>query len=243
MPRARRFALFILIGLIAATQTAWSAALRVEPVSVEVAAPGASSTLTLRNEASDSVAVQIRVFRWQQVDGEDKLEPTDDVVASPPAVTLSKGNSNIVRVVRVSKAPVAREESYRVWVDQLPDRVVQPGQVVNFLVRYSIPVFFTNAQANAPALDWSASVRRDAITISAVNKGDRRMRVSALKIRDEKGQTHSFGNGLIGYVLARSSMNWTAPVPSSFNVGGSVSITAESDSGPVNAVAKPSARR
>jgi fimbrial chaperone protein len=33
--------------------------------------------------------VQIRLFRWSQVDGKEKLEPTDEVAASPPAITMA----------------------------------------------------------------------------------------------------------------------------------------------------------
>ena len=38
--------------------------LQVEPVLVDVAAPGAASTVTLRNEGAAPINAQIRVFRW-----------------------------------------------------------------------------------------------------------------------------------------------------------------------------------
>src|SRR3954471_12794319 len=41
------------------------------------------------------------VFRWSQVDSKEKLEPTEEVVASPPAVTLAANGSYVARIVRV----------------------------------------------------------------------------------------------------------------------------------------------
>ena len=74
--------------------------------------------------------------------------------------------------------------------------------------------------------------------VVARNSGDERLRIASLRLRDAAGATVSFGNGLVGYALGRSSMNWVAPNhPRGFGAGGSVSITAETDKGPINAMA------
>ncbi len=72
-------------ALLALSATlAQAASLQVAPVGIEVAAPGTASTVKLRNEGTSAINAQIRAFRWVQVDGQEKLEPTDDLVASPP---------------------------------------------------------------------------------------------------------------------------------------------------------------
>ncbi|MHC2468560.1 fimbrial biogenesis chaperone [Bradyrhizobium embrapense] len=105
---------------LACMEVAHAAALRVEPVLLELNAPAAAASLTLRNDEDADVEVQTRVLRWSQSDGKESLEPTTDVVASPPAVRMTPHSDYVVRVVRVSKQPVNGEESYRVIVDQLP---------------------------------------------------------------------------------------------------------------------------
>ena len=75
--------------LLAAPAVSRAGTLQVEPVLIDVTAPGAASTVTLRNEGTAPINVQIRLFRWSQVDGKEKLEPTDEVVASPPAITMA----------------------------------------------------------------------------------------------------------------------------------------------------------
>src|ERR1051325_2486919 len=100
-----------LLGGAYAPATAGS--LQVEPVIIDVTAPGAASTITLHNGGQAPIHAQVRVFRWSLVTGEEKLEAPDDVVASPPSATLAPNGKNIVRIVRVAKQPVVGEERYR----------------------------------------------------------------------------------------------------------------------------------
>jgi fimbrial chaperone protein len=229
------------VFLIASSAQAGS--LQVEPVLVDVTAPGAASTVTLRNEGATPIDAQIRVFRWSLVDGQEKLEPTEDVVASPPSVTMTPKGQYIARIVRVTKRPVEGEESYRLMVDQLPDLSKQQNGAVNLLVRYSIPVFFGAADKKSPAVVWSFAVKGDKLTLQARNNGDRRLRISVLNLRDANGRTITFGNGLAGYALGQSTKSWTAPANArGFALNGSASISAQSDTGPIQAVASAAGR-
>ena len=227
------FAATFLLGTYAGAQ---AGSLQVEPVLVDVTAPGAASTVTLRNQGTTPIDAQIRVFRWSLVNGEEKLEPTDEVVASPPVVNLASKGEYIARIVRVSKRPVTGEESYRLLVDQLPDLSQQKNGMVNLLVRYSIPVFFGTAEKKSPTVAWSLTRSGDKITVIAQNGGERRLRVSALSIRDASGKTISFGSGLAGYALGQSTKRWTSSARG-FAANGSATISAQSDGGPIQAVA------
>ena len=219
-----------------AAAPAGAGTLQVEPVLVDVTAPGAASTVTLRNEGTAPIDAQIRVYRWSIVNGKERLDPTDDVVASPPTVTLSPKGHNVARIVRVSKKPVVGEESYRLLVDQLPDLSQQKNGAVNLMVRYSIPVFFGASNKKHPTLAWSVATSGDKLTLTAHNSGDRRLRISALTLKSDGGKTLSFGNGLAGYALGQSAVSWTVP-RHGFTPQGTISVTAQSDGGPIQAVA------
>ena len=108
-----------------------AASLQVAPVLVEVPAPGATSTLKLRNEGTKPLDAQIRIFQWTQVDGEDVLTPTNDVAASPPAASLRPSTDYTVRVVRTKKEPVVNEEAYRLLIDELPAPVTGQSSAVS----------------------------------------------------------------------------------------------------------------
>ena len=229
---------------IAVAGEAGASELRVEPILLELNAPAAAGTLILRNDENADVIVQTRVFRWAQVNGQETLIPTTDVVASPPQVRLASYANYTVRIVRTSKQPVQGEESYRIVVDQLP-RTEQKTQVsVRFLLRQLIPVFF-RAQQLAPAkVSWSLTRERDTIVATASNAGDERLRIASLSLRDGAGSSVGFGNALVGYVLGRSSMNFVVTkVPPKFGAAGPVRIDAVSNVGPISAAAPLQPRR
>lgn len=230
---------FLIAALVGwSVMPASAVSLQVQPALVDVAAPGQAATLTLRNPGTTPINVQLRVFRWSQANGTEKLEPTSDVVASPPATTLQPNTDYVVRVVRVDQRPVTGEESYRLLVDQLPDASQGKANTVKLLVRYSLPVFFTGEGRTEPAVSWSIRKRGNRIAVVAHNKGSGRLRISSLSVRDSHGKTVSFGDGLVGYVLGRSTMEWVAPKRvSGFATSGSVVISGKGNEHPIRATA------
>lgn len=225
------------IGLLCCAPS-FAATLQVGPALIEVLAPGAASTITLRNNGEKPINVQVRVFRWSEENGKERLEPTDDVVASPPAVALAPKVDYVARVVRVTKQPVVGEEAYRLLVDELPDAEQSKGAMIKILVRHSLPVFFAAAERRSSSVAWSVHKRGNQLVVSAQNSGDARLRVSALSVRDSGGRTVSFGNGLVGYVLGRSTISWAAPINArGFATSGVATISGKGNDGSIEAKA------
>ena len=220
--------------LIAVSAPVSAASLQVSPVSVEVPAPGAVSAVTLNNPSENSLKAQIRVFKWSLVNGEEHLEPTADVVASPPMATLPPKADYTVRIVRLIKQPATTEETYRLVVDEIPDTTQKSGVVVKMAFRYSIPVFFTPATKTEATLDWSVARQNGKLYVSATNTGSRRVRLAGLKLSDGKGKSVVISKGLAGYVLARSSKSWVAP-DTVASAGTPLLVQADGDQGPINA--------
>ncbi|GGA86543.1 hypothetical protein GCM10011491_12740 [Brucella endophytica] len=116
--------------------------LRVAPISVALTGGASASFVRVWNDDKTTLRVQARVFRSVEKNGKAVLEPTRDVVASPPMATLKPGTENLIRIVRVSKKPIDHKETYRLVIDQLPDATqVKPG-TVKILVRHAIPLSF-----------------------------------------------------------------------------------------------------
>ena len=124
-----------------------AASLQIAPVGFDLPAASKVAQLTLHNLGTAPLNAQIRVFRWSQAGGQDQLTETQDIVASPPAVTIEPGLDHLVRLVRVAAAPVAGEESYRLLVDELAPPPDPNTTGITFVVRYSVPVFFHDAGA------------------------------------------------------------------------------------------------
>lgn len=215
--------------LLVSAAAASAASLTVAPILIE--APGTGvATVTLRNRENRPLNAQVRVFRWTQDAGEDRLEPTEDVVVSPPVVTIEPGGDYTVRVQRATSGDVAAEEAYRVVVDELPNPNRQRNGTIAVVLRYLIPAFFLSPDASQPHVAWSVQTRDGRAMLVATNNGDKRLQLADLKVKGG-GRTVMVGKGLAGYVLGHSTRAW--PLPASAAHAGSVS--AISDHGPINA--------
>jgi fimbrial chaperone protein len=215
-----------------------AASLQVAPVTIELPASARAASLTLRDLGDMPINAQIRVYRWTQKDGEEQLTPTTDLVASPPAALLKAGEDHVVRVVRVTGKPVDGEESYRLLIDELPQRSDSAGGKINFVMRYSIPIFFAQPDSN-PQLAWNLAASNGKIVVSVENTGTRHVRISGLKLETPAGASASFGEGLVGYVLPKSRMSWTTPAQSAEAMppGTAIRITAQGNNDQISAVA------
>jgi fimbrial chaperone protein len=223
------------LALISASAVAASAtSLQVAPTTIDMTAPDSASVLNLRNDAKKPVTVQVRVFRWSQKNGVEKLEPTTNVVASPPSTKLSPNQDYVVRILRVGKAPVAGEESYRVLVDELPVKSEAREGTVNLVVRHSIPVFFRDAEASKPQVTWTVERSGKGVVLKARNEGDSRLRIADLQAT-QGGKAVATRKGLVGYVLGGSTM--TFPLGAKSVPSGAVLIKATSDLGKFDAKA------
>jgi len=224
--------------VISAPTLVAAASLQVSPVFLDIPAPGATATIKLRNEGTAPLNAQIRVFKWRQDNGEEKLEPTDEVVASPPLAKLTPNTDYVVRLVRVSKQPLENGASYRLLVDEIPDPARARNGTITMVLRYSIPVFFYPPNVAPPKLTWSLTQRGGRTYVSATNNGDRHARLASLKLQVASGGTISFGEGLIGYVLGHSTKTWpVADGKKQIVAGAPVAIVATTDTGPISASA------
>lgn len=218
--------------------------LSVTPVTIAATAPTNAATLTLRNLGQKPINAQIRVFRWSQEGGVEKLERTSDVVVSPPITSLPPRVDYLVRVVRVAKTPVAKEESYRILVDEIPDRGPRENGTVTLMVRYSIPVFFAAGDAAAASVAWRLERADGGLRLAVRNNGAKHLRLANVRIKDKAGAIIPVQDGLVGYVLGGAAMAWPLTRINAGSVAsGQVELIADSGSGPVHAPLSLSAPR
>lgn len=207
-----------------------AASLRVAPTNLELIAPDSAGVLNLTNEAKRPINIQVRVLKWSQVNGVEQLEATTDVVASPPMSKMGPNADYVIRVVRVSKVPLHKEDSYRVIVDELPDPSSARSGMVTLIVRYSIPVFFRSPDASAPDVSWNLTRTGGGLILTARNNGDSRFRLSNVTLKQGEVKMGS-RSGLVGYVLGGATMQWPMGSTKSLS-GNTVTLQGLSDFGP-----------
>ncbi len=89
--RRLRIFLGILTLLTACAGQAGASSLQVAPVRLNIPPQAAASKISLSNLGDEAIQAQVRVFRWVQADGVEKLVETKDVVASPPMIRMAPG--------------------------------------------------------------------------------------------------------------------------------------------------------
>jgi fimbrial chaperone protein len=171
------------------------------------------AALTLTNTGTEAASFQIRLFRWSQVDGEDRLEPAPETIVSPPFAAIPAGAAYTVRIARPASQTAGSEIGYRLVIDELPktSEARREGVGVAMLLRASVPVFVTPSNAQA-RIEWRAWKDETGLHVEAVNRGDRRARIAGLTARTAEGRDIRFGDGLNAYVLAGASRRFDAPL-------------------------------
>ncbi|UZW53837.1 fimbria/pilus periplasmic chaperone [Sphingobium sp. JS3065] len=156
-----------------------AATLRVLPVRVELAAGKQFCALTIANDDAASTTLQIRGYGWRKDgEGNDRLDPDAGLVVNPSIVSIPAGETRLVRC-SLPAGGGAREESYRLVIDELPTGPVAPG-MLRTLLRVSIPLFRAPANA-APMLNWAVVKGADGQPrIALANQGDRHVQVAAV---------------------------------------------------------------
>lgn len=218
-PTKRRWASIGLLALCAPVlpAAAIAASLQVAPTRLELRPAQTSEALWLTNTGTAPMKVQIRVFGWQQADGEDQLVETQDIQPSPPVHDLAAGQQQLVRLVRMAPAESAAQQAYRVVVDELP-RLDPDARGMQFVLRYSVPLFLQPADADGlkPRLAARALPMPDGTPgLEVRNEGDGYAQLADVAIGDPQ-RPRILRPGLVGYVLPGQVMHWnldTASLP------------------------------
>ncbi|AOJ24455.1 MULTISPECIES: molecular chaperone [Burkholderia] len=225
-----------LAALLCAAGAAHAASLQISPVTIEFGTDDTATGITLRNPGERPVYGQVRVFRWDQADGQDTLTPTQDLVASPPLIEVGTQSEQLIRVVRASRAPSGVEQCYRLLIDELPPPGEAPTNGVSIRLRYSIPVFVEPAAPGAPQLDWTLARGNEGWVLRVRNVGTRRAQLASVELVNGDGRAYPLTRGLLGYALAGRTGQWSAPLPAGLVPGGKVTVRAAVNSQPASAV-------
>jgi len=206
-PRRLAAAAAITLALVAGAASA-RGQLQTRQTGVDLDAGDRAGRIVLANTGDAPVAAQVRVYAWTQVDGQDVLEPTDAMVASPPIMEIAAGGEQLVRVVRPTAAPV--EQAFRIVVDELPGQgETEAGSAIKVRMRYVLPAF-VRAPDPAPA---SLDCRIEPGAMVCHNTGGRAAQLGRSHLLGAGGRKVELSPGLLGYVLAGSTRRFELDAP------------------------------
>lgn len=178
--------------------------LQTRQTGVDMPAGVRAGRLVLANSGDAPVAAQIRVYAWTQENGEDRLEPADDLVVSPAIVEIPAAGEQLIRLVRPHATAPDRERAYRVVVDELPGDADTAENAVAVRMRFLIPAFIRATDPAPTDLHCRLAIN----TLVCQNRGGRAAQLGATDLLDAAGKAFRVTPGLLGYVLAGSSREW-----------------------------------
>ena len=195
-PFFRRSGLLSLLGITALTAVKAQAAATILlwPIDPWLSADARATELWIQNQGNSATTMQIRIVRWKQEGGYERYTAQQDVVASPPIVTIAKGSKQLIRLIKQGTIPSGVEQAYRIIVDEIPqpDAKAEPSMGLKLQMRYSIPLFVYGQG------------------IPTLNQGQVHVRLSQVAV-EQGGQKRTVAEGLLGYVLPGSTRSWPLP--------------------------------
>lgn len=228
----------LIAAAFAISQPAFSAAsVLVWPIDPVLEDYQNASSVWLENKGTDSAYFQIRVFKWTQVNGEDRYENQKDIIVSPPFTTVEPKHKQLVRLVRDAAGKVApgRENAYRILIDEIPkpasDNSKDAPSGLKYQMRYFIPLFsggegiWTKEDFNKkrnlktmamPLLSAKVIKHKNTNWLEVHNNGVVHARLSNLETMLGNNKVMAVIPGLVGYVLPNSTMRF--PLPDNANV-------------------------
>ena len=156
-------------------------------------------SLTVENRGSEEALVQTEAFAWSQAGGEQKLAPTEDVVAVPPVFRLAPGAQQQVRVGLTRAFNDKQEQTFRLLVTEVPTAVTSGAVAV--AVRHSLPIFVLPSSPTSSNLTAKAGA---AGGLEIANTGSQHLRIHRWRLRDRAGAIVAEDSGP-GYLLAGAS--------------------------------------
>lgn len=214
MNKLRQFICASIVSLYSLSSLA--ASLQVAPISVAFSPQEKAKEIWLTNTSERPIRAQTRVLIWSQVAGQDQVNPTRDLVASPSITEIKAGEQQLIRIIRIAPQNTAVEQTYRLLIDELPSAGQADAQTgLQLLLQYSIPVFIQPTDSitmrNGLTLLNQVSFQYQNQQLIVKNNAKSHIRISELTYINPNGERIPLINGLVGYALAGQSMRWDIP--------------------------------
>ena len=214
MNKLRQFICASIVSLYSLSSLA--ASLQVAPISVAFSPQEKAKEIWLTNTSERPIRAQTRVLIWSQVAGQDQVNPTRDLVASPSITEIKAGEQQLIRIIRIAPQNIAVEQTYRLLIDELPSSGQADAQTgLQLLLQYSIPVFIqptdSIAMRNGLTLLNQVNFQYQNQQLIVKNNAKSHIRISELTYINPNGERLPLINGLVGYALAGQSMRWDIP--------------------------------
>ncbi|MFB5171387.1 molecular chaperone [Erwinia amylovora] len=204
--------LLVALSMLLSQVTRAANSVMIWPIDPRINSDEKAAELWLENRGTSTTLMQVRVFQWQQNQGQEQFQTQQQVMASPPMVRIEPGKRQMIRLIKQIPPTAGQEAAYRVLLDEIPTPQPQEENNVglNLQMRYSVPLFVYGPGLRAkdiqPKLSWRLVNQGNQQAIEITNRGNGHARLSNVALGGR-----SITDSLMGYVLANASRTFPLP--------------------------------
>ncbi len=217
--------------MLAAAVPAAAGNFSVAPIRIELQGSQRTAVITVHNDDAAPLLIQVSTLSWSQPGGEEKYDPTRELLATPPVFTLPAQGEQIVRVALRRDPDPRRELAYRLLLTEVPQSTVKNFTGLRVALQLSLPIFVKPVAPAAASLTWHGQWQADGtFSVSASNSGDAHLQISdfSLQLSGMNETTHA---AVTRYVLPGSTVSWKLTPPAGVAHNAAVAVHGFSDQG------------
>jgi len=177
-----------MIALLLAPHAASASNFAVTPTEVNLSTSTTSALVTLRNGSKVPLRFEITLVSWSEDEhGQMTLNPSPDVTFFPKLVELSAGASRNIRIGINAGTARDVEQSFRLFVEELPDQSALAANAVALRTKIGIPVFVRPAKPLRTAVLDGVSVENGKVLTRVHNTGNLHISVDTVSVKGTGG--------------------------------------------------------
>lgn len=214
--RERKILGALLAAVLVVPGAALAGGLDVAPVLISLSADRPSAVLRVANRGDTERQYQVTLSAWtQSPQGQMVLEDSSALTYFPRMLTLAPGTERSIRIGLQGK-PTDVEQSFRVFVEELPSEADAAAQQIAVLTRVGIPVFVQPVRTESKATIDGLAVAGGKVAFAFKNSGTVHVRPTSVRVTATDDQGAALFEELVPawYVLARSERRYEVTVPS-----------------------------
>jgi fimbrial chaperone protein len=179
-------------ALLLAPHAAIASNFTVKPTEVDLSPSATSALVTLRNNSKLPLRFEVTLVSWSEDEhGKMTLNPSADVQFFPKLVELAAGASRNIRIGIKAGLPRDVEQSFRLFVEELPDQSTPAANAVGLRTKIGIPVFVRPAKPSRSAAIDGVSVENGKVLVRVRNTGNLHISVDTVKVTGSGGAAAS----------------------------------------------------
>jgi len=208
-------AICFLGGLFLASHPASAADFQVSPIMLDLGQNVKSGVFNVINASQEKLDLQISVSEWtQDAEGKDVYTDTSDLIFFPKIMTMEAGEQRVIRVgMKGPQQP--QEKTYRIFIEQIPERKKGTGVNIAVSFRFAPPIFVNPAVVKTEGAIDTIQLSNGKIKAIVKNTGTVHFKILSIFIKGKAADgSEVFSKELGGwYLLNHIARTIEAPVP------------------------------